>query len=83
MRFNTLHVHEHTHITQRYHMMLEEAQVPFRMDLHCKAGVSNSNTQWAKIKSVLVEGRTGSMFIAKRIEMNLLHILTLELTKLK
>ena len=49
-----------------------------------KAGVSNSNTQWAKIqKSVLVEGRTGSMCIAKRIEMNLLHILNLELTKLK
>ena len=38
----------------------------------------------AKIKkSVLVEGRTGSMFIAKRIEMNLLHTINLELTKLK
>ena len=48
------------------------------------AGVSNSNTQWAKIKkSVLVEGRTGSMFIAKLIEMNLLHILNLELTQLQ
>ena len=48
------------------------------------AGVSSSNTQWAKIKkSVLVEGRTGSMFIAELIEMNLLHILNLELTKLK
>ena len=42
---------------------------------------SNVLTQWAKIKkSVLVDG---SMFIAKRIEMNLLHILNLELTKLK
>ena len=49
-----------------------------------RAGVSNSNTQWAKIKKwVLVEGRTGSMFIAGLIEMNLLHILNLELTKLK
>ena len=51
---------------------------------YCSAGVSNLNTQWAKIKkSVIVEGRTGSMFIAKLIEMNLLHILHLELTKLK
>ena len=50
----------------------------------CRAGGSNSNTQWAKInKWVLVEGRTGSMFIAKLIEMNLLHIFNLELTKLK
>ena len=50
----------------------------------CRPGGSNSNTQWAKIKKwVLVEGRTGSMFIAKLIEMNLLHIFNLELTKLK
>ena len=49
-----------------------------------KSGGSNSKTQWAKIKKwVLVEGRTGSMFIAELIEMNLLHILNLELTKLK
>ena len=46
-----------------------------KMLLRChRSGASNSNTQWAKMKKwVLVEGRTGSMFIAKRIEMNLLH----------
>ena len=49
-----------------------------------RAGGANSNTQWDKIKKwVLVEGRTGSMFIAELIEMNLLHILNLELTKLQ
>ena len=53
-------------------------------EIFFRAGGSNSNTQWAKIKKwVLVEGRTGSTFIAELIEMNLLHILNLELTKLK
>jgi len=34
-------------------------------------------------KKIGVKGQSGSMFIAELIEMKLLHILNLELTKLK
>ena len=50
---------------------------------HYSRGVKLKYTVGQIKKLVQVEGRTGSMFIAKLIEMNLLHILNLELTKLK
>ena len=54
--------------------------LPNGLNLGCQTQIHSGS----KLKkSVLVEGRIGSMFIAELIGMNLLHILNLGLTKLK
>jgi len=48
----------------------------------CKAGVSNSKTQWAEIKKLIrVKSQMGSTFIENVLKENVLHILNVELTR--